>query len=90
MGWIKIHKTFASEEQAHKTASIIATTEARLANQRVGPQYEIETRVEQVEGGWQVTWRKVLVGYASGCGGCESCDSRRPKVPAKIIPFKRP
>ena len=93
MEWVKIQTLYNSEKQALKTANIVATTEARLANQQRGPQYEIETRVEQVEEKWQVFWRKVFIGNKTGCsGGCESCssDPLPEKYMAKVIPFRKP
>ena len=51
--WVKIPALYDSEKQALKIANIVAT-EARLANQQNGPQYEVETRIEQVEEKWQI------------------------------------
>ena len=92
MEWVKIQTLYDSEEKALKTASIVATTEARLANQQRGPQYKVETRIEKVEEKWQVFWRKVFVGNKSGCGGgCESCYDKLPrKNKGKVIPFRKP
>jgi hypothetical protein len=92
MEWVKLETLFDSEEKALKTASIVATTEARLASQKRGPQYEVETRIEQVEGKWQVFWRKIFAGNKIGCGGgCESCRNKLPgRTKGKVIPFKRP
>ncbi|WP_027365508.1 hypothetical protein [Desulfotruncus alcoholivorax] len=94
MEWVKLQTLYDSKEKALKTASIVATTESRLANQQRGPQYEVETRVDQVEGKWQVSWRKVFVGFKSGgCGGCQSCHVKPPepnKNNGKIIPFRKP
>lgn len=94
MEWVKLQTLFDSQEKALKTASIVATTEARLANQPGGPRYEVETRVEQVEDKWEVYWRKVFVGHNTGCHGCSSCGERLPKTPGqskgKVIPFKKP
>lgn len=93
MEWVKIQTFYDSEKLALKTANIVATTEARLANQQRGPQYEIETRVEQIEGKWQVFWRKVFIGNKTGCGGgCESCssDPLPKKTIAKVLPFRKP
>ena len=97
MEWVKLQTLFDSKEKALKTASIVATTESRLASEQRGPQYEVETTVEQVQDKWQVSWRKVLVGFKTGgCGGCQSCQAK-PPVPkqsgqnkGKVIPFKRP
>ncbi|MCL6638842.1 MAG: hypothetical protein K6T80_04065 [Firmicutes bacterium] len=91
MEWIKLDKLYDTEEKALKIAGIVATTEARLASQKHGPQYEVETRIEQVEGKWQVFWRKVFAGNKTGCGGgCGSCRSRLPGKPkGKVIPFKK-
>lgn len=91
--WVKIQTLYDSEKQASRIATIVATTEARLANQQQGPPYEVETRVEQVEHKWQVFWRKIFIGNKTGCGGgCESCNT--PTAPrknkAKVIPFRRP
>ncbi|MDW7673527.1 MAG: hypothetical protein SCK28_03205 [Bacillota bacterium] len=93
MEWIKVNKLYDTEEKAQKAANIIATTEARLASQPKGPQYEVETKIEPVEEKWQVLWRKVFVGYQSGCGGggCCSCqDTPKKKEMGKVIPFKKP
>jgi len=92
--WVKLETLYDSEKQALKTANIVATTEARLANQQRGPQYEVETRVEQIDEKWQVFWRKVFIGNKTGCGGgCQSCCDSNPapkKNNAKVIPFRRP
>ena len=93
MEWVKIQTLYDSEKQALRTANIVATTEARLANQQRGPQYEVETRVEQIDEKWQVLWRKVFIGNKTGCGGgCESCSSDPfpKKNMAKVIPFRKP
>ncbi len=92
MKWVKLETLYDSEEKALKTASIVATTEARLASQKRGSQYEVEIRVEQVEDKWQVFWRKVFVGNKTGCGGgCVSCRNKSPrKNKGKVIPFKKP
>ncbi|WP_066636422.1 hypothetical protein [Desulfolucanica intricata] len=91
MEWVKIQNFFDSEQKALKTAGIVATTETRLANQHHGPQYEVETKVEQIEGKWYVFWRKVFIGNKSGCGGgCKSCcDKLPPKSTGKVIPFRK-
>lgn len=92
MEWIKVKVLYDSEEKALKAANIISTTEARLASQPRGAQYEVETKVEQLEGKWQVLWRKIFAGYKSGCSGeCNSCSEVSLKQPkAKVIPFKKP
>lgn len=93
MEWVKIETFYGSEKQALKIANIVATTEARLANQQRGPQYEVETRVEQIDEKWQVSWRKIFIGNKTGCGGgCDSCSSDPvpQKTLAKVLPFKRP
>ena len=92
MEWVKMQTLYDSEKKALKIASIVATTEARLANQQSGPQYEVETRIEQEGEKWQVFWRKVFVGNKTGCGGgCESCHDVLPrKTLGKILPFRRP
>jgi len=92
MEWVKLQTLFNSKEKALTTASIVATTESRLANQNRGPQYEVETKIEKVEDKWQVSWRKVSVGYKTGCGGgCQSCHSKPPKkTNGKVIPFRKP
>lgn len=92
MEWVKVSTLFDSEEKALKTASIVATTEARLASEPGGPQYAVETKIEQVGDKWQVFWRKVFVGYKSGCGGgCASCGEKPPGRPkGKVIPFRKP
>lgn len=95
MEWVKLQTSFDSEEKAMKTANIVATTEARLASQPNGPQYEVETKIKQVEGKWEVFWRKVSVGYKTGCGGgCKSCHKKLPeklpeKTKGKVLPFKK-
>lgn len=94
MEWVTLQTLFDNEEKAIKTANIVATTESRLASNPNGPQYEVETRIEQVEGKWQVSWRKVFAGFKSGCGGgCQSCQQQRaPKRTngGKVIPFRKP
>ena len=93
IAWVKIQTLYCSEKQALKIANIVATTEARLANQQHGPQYEVETRIEQVEEKWQISWRKVFIGNKTGCGeGCDSCssDPLPKKNLAKVLPFRRP
>lgn len=92
MEWVKIQTFYESEKKALKIASIVATTETRLANQQRGPQYEVETRVEQEEEKWQVFWRKVFIGNKTGCGGgCESCGENPPKkTKGKVLPFRKP
>lgn len=95
MEWVQIQTFYDSEKQALKIANIVATTEARLANQPTGPQYEVETRVEQTDEKWQVFWRKVFIGNKTGCGGgCGSCSSDSEPAPkktmAKVLPFRRP
>ncbi|HBV88334.1 MAG TPA: hypothetical protein DEF42_17220 [Desulfosporosinus sp.] len=93
--WVKIPTLYGSEKQAIKTANIVSTTEARLLNQQSGPQYEVETRIAQIEDKWQVSWRKIFIGNKTGCsGGCQSCSSAPSPDPGKkkgkIIPFRRP
>ena len=93
MEWVKIQTFYNSEEQALKISNIVATTEARLANQQNGPQYEVETRVEKINEKWQISWRKVFIGNKTGCGGgCESCSSEPSprKTLAKVLPFRKP
>ncbi|MFA7467362.1 MAG: hypothetical protein WCY82_03740 [Desulfotomaculaceae bacterium] len=91
MEWVKLQNSFDSKEKALKTANIVATTEAKLASLPGGPQYEVETRVEQTEEKWQVLWRKVFVGFKSGCGGCKSCTEQLPgQTKGKVIPFRKP
>ncbi len=93
MEWVKLQTMYDSEEKALKIASIVATTESRLANESHGPQYEVETNIEQVEDKWQVSWRKVFVGNKNGCGGCQSCQDKSPeqtKGNGKVIPFRKP
>lgn len=94
MEWVKIQTLYDSEEQALKITNIVATTEARLANQQQGPQYEVETRVDQIDGKWQISWRKIFIGNKTGCGGgCDSCGDNEPlpkKKMAKVLPFRKP
>lgn len=93
MEWVKVKTAYETEDKAKKAASIVATTEARLASQPHGPQYNVEIRIQQDGGNWLLYWRKVFVGNQSGCGGgCGSCqeDKPSPGVKGKVIPFKRP
>ncbi|ODA38902.1 hypothetical protein [Desulfosporosinus sp. BG] len=92
MEWVKIQTLYDSEKKALNIANIVATTEGRLANQQHGPQYEVETRIEQVGEKWQVFWRKVFVGNKTGCGGgCASCSDNLPKKnKGKVLPFRKP
>lgn len=96
MEWVTLQTLYDSKEKALRTASIVATTESRLVNQQRGPQYEVETRVEQVEDKWQVSWRKVFAGFKTGCGGCQSCQAKLPvqktqeQDSGKVIPFRKP
>lgn len=93
MSWVKLKNSFATEEKALRAAGIVATTESRLSSEPGGPQYEVETRIEQTDEGWQVYWRKEFVGYESGCGGggCGSCGENETQEPqkGKVIPFPR-
>lgn len=94
--WVKLQNSFDSEEKALKAANIVATTESRLSSQPRGPQYDVETRVEQVADKWQVFWRKVFVGNKAGCGGgCSSCHNELPEKnkdgqKGKVLPFRKP
>ena len=91
--WVILKNLFDTEVKALKTANIVATTEARLACEPNGPQYEVETKLEQVGDKWQVSWRKIFVGFASGCGGCQSCQPPTPPKRTgggKVIPFRKP
>jgi len=90
--WVILKSLFDTEEKAIKTANIVATTEGRLACEPRGPQYEVETKIDQVGDKWQVSWRKVFVGFSSGCGGCQSCQPPAPKRngAGKVIPFRKP
>ncbi|WP_347488700.1 hypothetical protein ABDB91_16100 [Desulfoscipio sp. XC116] len=93
MEWTTLQSLFDTKEKALRTANIVATTESRLASDPRGPQYEVETRIEQVEDKWQVSWRKVFVGFKSGCnGGCQSCPTKAPRSTngGKVIPFRKP
>ena len=92
MEWVKLQISYDSAEKALQVASIVAATEARLASKPRGHQYEVETRIEQVEDKWQVFWRKVLVDHKTGCdGGCASCHQKMPgKTKGKVIPFRKP
>ncbi len=89
--WVTLKSLFDTEEKALKTANIVATTESRLASEPHGPQYEVETRLEQVEDKWRVSWRKVFVGFKSGCSSCQSCQPPAPKRTGtgKVIPFRK-
>jgi hypothetical protein len=95
--WVKLHNSFDSEEKALKAATVVATTESRLSSQARGPQYEVETRIEQVADKWLVFWRKVFVGNKTGCGGgCGSCHNELPEKNndgqknGKVLPFRKP
>ena len=94
MEWKKVQTIYETEEKANKAVGIITTTEARLASIPKGPQYEVETKVERTEDGWQVAWRKVFIGIASGCGkgcGTSSCTSEpQVKKAGKLILFRKP
>lgn len=92
MDWVKLQTFYDTEKKALLTANVVATTESRLANQKSGPQYEIETRIEPVGDKWQVLWRKVFVGNKTGCGGeCGSCSTKLPsKNKGKVLPFRKP
>ena len=92
--WVTIDKIFLFEAQAQKAAQIIRVTESRLLSSERGLQYDIETELVKTQTGWQIRWRKVLLGNGSGCGGCGSCQSQdqntpvngRPKA-GKVIQF---
>lgn len=93
MDWVKIQTLYDSEKKALKVASIVATTESRLASQQRGSQYEVETRIDRVGEKWQVFWRKVFMGNKTGCGGgCGSCGCDLPtkKKQGKVLPFRKP
>jgi hypothetical protein len=91
MEWNKINTFYETEEKAKRAAGIISITESRLASQHRGAQYEVETKIEQVEEKWQIFWRKKFIGQKSGCGGsCNSCNDKTPiKSKSKIIPFPK-
>jgi hypothetical protein len=93
MEWVRLKTEYVSEEKAWQAANIVATTEARLASEPHGPQYEVETRVEPSGDKWHVFWRKVFAGYGCGGGGCGSCgEQKEPPVPGggKVLPFRKP
>lgn len=90
--WNRVKTIYPTKEKAQKAAGIISITEGRLASSPRGPQYTIETRIEEGPDGWQVLWRKEFAGIASGCGGgCSTCssDHAREHGNGKVIPFKK-
>jgi hypothetical protein len=89
--WEKVKNPYNTLEKARQAADIVATTEGRLASQRGGPQYEVETRIEQEADSWYIYWRKVPLpprGCASGCGSCGT-PPKKPTGRARVLPFKR-
>lgn len=92
--WVIVKTIYSSEIQARKAAQVITVTESRLVSAERGAQYDIETEVAETPQGWQVRWRKVLVGYGSGgCGGCGSCQgqdeqARNEAAMGKVLLFK--
>lgn len=91
--WVTMNRIFPTEDKAIEVAKIIRITESRLLSVPRGPQYDIEIKVDKVDDGWQVRWRKVLTGYDSGCGGCGSCDNvtgngKQNPGQGKVIKFK--
>ena len=89
--WVVVATYYETEEKAKKAAGIIAITEGRLNSKPKGPQYSIETKVHETEQGWQLMWKKIFTGMATGCGGgCSSCGGESVKSkPGKVIPFPR-
>ena len=91
--WVIVEKIFPSEDKAQKAALVIKVTESRLLSATRGAQYDIETEVAVVSGGWQIRWRKVLMGYDSGCSNCGSCQNQGKQAkterrPGKVLQFK--
>lgn len=91
--WVTVEKVYQLEEQARKAAQVISITESRLLSSKKGAQYDIVTEVVEVPDGWQIRWRKVMVGYDSGCSGCGSCQSKSMPAknetkPGKVLLFK--
>ena len=91
--WVTMDRIFPTEEKALKIGNTIRIAESRILSIPRGPQYDIEIRVDKVEDGWQLRWRKVLTGYDSGCGGCGSCKDVTEKEkqnpgPGKVIKFR--
>ena len=91
--WTMVKQVFSTEVKAQKAANIISITESRLSSNPGGAQYSIETEVFMTDAGWQVRWRKVLIGYGGGCSGCGSCGSAGDNTNqearlAKVIQFK--
>ncbi len=90
MEWVKLQTCFDSEVKALKAAKTVAFTEARLASQPRGPQYQVETKIEKEDEKWQVYWRTIFSGYEGGCGGsCGPCKDKSPRNKGKVLPFKR-
>lgn len=94
--WTVIQEIFPSEDKARRVAGIIEITESRLSSQPRGPQYTVETEITAVENGWQLRWRKVLIGYDRGCSGCGSCGGTTAPPAAeaktgrgKVLEFRR-
>lgn len=91
--WVTVEKIYPFEEQARKAAQVIRVTESRLLSSERGAQYDIETEVMEISDGWQIRWRKVMVGYGSGCSGCDSCQNQSAPAetqikPGKVLQFK--
>lgn len=95
--WVTLNKIYSCEKEAGRIAEIVKITESRLSSSTRGPQYDIETKIIKCDDGWQVKWRKIFVGFNSGCGGCNSCGGKAPvenrekatsSQKGKVIEFK--
>jgi hypothetical protein len=84
--WVTVDKVYPFEAQAQKAAQIVRVTESRLLSTELGLQYDVETELVESPTGWQIRWRKVLLGNGSGCGGCSSCQDQSQKTPVKSGP----
>jgi len=92
--WLILQRDFPTKERAIQAAGIMQITESRLSGTPNGPQYDIETEIFEMEKRWWVKWRKVFVGYDSGCSKCSSCsESNGPAKtstrPGKVLEFKK-
>lgn len=93
--WSILERDFPTKEKAIKAAGIIQITESRLSSNPKGPQYDIETEIFEIQNRWQIKWRKVFVGYNSGCSNCNSCKENAPPLKTstrsgKLLEFKKP
>lgn len=84
--WVTVEKIYPFEAQAKKAAQVIRVAESRLLSSELGLQYDVETELVKSPTGWQIRWRKVLLGNGSGCGGCSSCQGQNQNMPVKSKP----